>query len=255
MERDVFRKIVEWNNGRKRKPLILMGARQVGKTWLMDAFADRFYPGKCVRVDLQKNVRLRDRIETSDLDARSVVDLVQAATGKAVVPGETLLVLDEIQESPRTLNALKYFNQEMPDLAVMVAGSLLGLVVGKSDEKRKASAKTSFPVGKVHFLDVAPMSFSEFLRALGNPFLVEAVETGDWKTLDAMHDELVALLRKYFFAGGMPEAVAQFAENGDYAAVRTVQEDILRAYDADFAKHAPPDLLPKIRLLWNNVPA
>ena len=255
MERDVFRKIVEWNNGRKRKPLILMGARQVGKTWLMDAFADRFYPGKCVRVDLQKNVRLRDRIETSDLDARSVVDLVQAATGKAVVPGETLLVLDEIQESPRTLNALKYFNQELPDLAVMVAGSLLGLAVGKSDEKRKASAKTSFPVGKVHFLDVAPMSFSEFLRALGNPFLVEAVETGDWKTLDAMHDELVALLRKYFFAGGMPEAVAQFAENGDYAAVRTVQEDILRAYDADFAKHAPPDLLPKIRLLWNNVPA
>ena len=255
MERNVFKKIVEWNADRARKPLVLMGARQVGKTWLMDAFAEQFYPGKCVKVDLQENERLRARIDESDLDSRSLVDLIQAATGKAVVPGETLLVMDEIQESPRALNALKYFNQEMPRLAVMVAGSLLGLAVGKSETTRAARPRSSFPVGKVHFLDVAPMSFAEFLRALGNPYLVEAVESRTWALLDAMHDDFTALLRKYFFVGGMPEAVGAFAEDGNYAAVRAIQADLLRGCDADFAKHAPPEWLAKIRLLWRNVPA
>ena len=257
MQRDVFKKIIDWNSSRKRKPLILMGARQVGKTWLMDAFANEFYPDTYVKVDLQRDDMLRAKIDNSNIDPKTMLDIMQAATGKQIVPGKTLLIIDEIQESHKALNSLKYFNQEMPDLAIIVAGSLLGLAMGKSDEarKRKGRERGSFPVGKVSFLDVHPMSFSEFVRAVDNPFRLKALEAGDWKLLDAMREDFTTLLRKYLFVGGMPEAVADFAENGDYAGVRMAQDEILAAYDADFVKHAPPELLAKIRLLWKNIPA
>ena len=257
MQRDVFKKIIDWNSSRKRKPLILMGARQVGKTWLMDAFANEFYPDAYVKVDLQRDDMLRAKIDNSNIDPKTMLDIMQAATGKQIVPGKTLLIIDEIQESHKALNSLKYFNQEMPDLAIIVAGSLLGLAMGKSDEarKRKGRERGSFPVGKVSFLDVHPMSFSEFVRAVDNPFRLKALEAGDWKLLDAMREDFTTLLRKYLFVGGMPEAVADFAENGDYAGVRRAQDEILAAYDADFVKHAPPELLAKIRLLWKNIPA
>lgn len=257
MQRDVFKKIIDWNNSRKRKPLILMGARQVGKTWLMDAFANEFYPDAYVKVDLQRDDMLRAKIDTSNIDPKTMLDLMQAATGKQIVPGKTLLIIDEIQESPKALNSLKYFNQDMPDLAIIVAGSLLGLAMGKSGEARKREKRErgSFPVGKVSCLDVHPMSFSEFVRAVDNPFRLKALEAGDWKLLDAMREDFTTLLRKYLFVGGMPEAVADFAESGDYAGVRRAQDEILAAYDADFVKHAPPELLAKIRLLWKNIPA
>ena len=257
MQRDVFKKIIDWNSSRKRKPLILMGARQVGKTWLMDAFANEFYPDAYVKVDLQRDDMLRAKIDNSNIDPKTMLDIMQAATGKQIVPGKTLLIIDEIHESHKALNSLKYFNQEMPDLAIIVAGSLLGLAMGKSDEarKRKGRERGSFPVGKVSFLDVHPMSFSEFVRAVDNPFRLKALEAGDWKLLDAMREDFTTLLRKYLFVGGMPEAVADFAENGDYAGVRRTQDEILAAYDADFVKHAPPELLAKIRLLWKNIPA
>ena len=257
MQRDVFKNIIDWNSSRKRKPLILMGARQVGKTWLMDAFANEFYPDAYVKVDLQRDDMLRAKIDNSNIDPKTMLDLMQAATGKQIVPGRTLLIIDEIQESHKALNSLKYFNQEMPDLAIIVAGSLLGLAMGKSDEarKRKGRERGSFPVGKVSFLDVHPMSFSEFVRAVDNPFRLKALEAGDWKLLDAMREDFTTLLRKYLFVGGMPEAVADFAENGDYAGVRMAQDEILAAYDADFVKHASLELLAKIRLLWKNIPA
>ena len=258
MQRDVFQKIIDWNLGKKRKPLILMGARQVGKTWLMDEFANEFYPNSHVKVDLQRDDLLRARIDESNIDPKTMIDLIQASTGKQIVPGKTLLIIDEIQESHKALNALKYFNQEMPELAVVVAGSLLGLAVGKSEDARKRKkrkAQGSFPVGKVSFLDVHPMSFSEFVRAIDNPFRLKALENGDWKLVETLHEDFESLLRKYLFVGGMPEAVANFAESGDYAAVRRTQTEILTAYDADFVKHAPPELLPKIRLLWKNIPA
>ena len=255
MQRDVFQKIVDWNESHKRKPLILMGARQVGKTWLMDAFANEFYPDSHVKIDLQRDDMLRARIDESNIDPATIIDLVQAFTGKQVIPGKTLLIIDEIQESHKALNALKYFNQEMPQLAIIVAGSLLGLAMGKSDEPRKRKERGSFPVGKVSFLNVHPMSFSEFVRAVDNPFRLKALETGDWKLLDPMQEDFKSLLRKYLFVGGMPEAVAEFAETKDYSAVRRTQEEILAAYDADFVKHAPPELLAKIRLLWKNIPA
>ena len=255
MQRDVFKKIIDWNLSRKRKPLILMGARQVGKTWLMDAFANEFYPSSHVKIDLQRDDILRARIDNSNIDPKTMLDLMQATTGKQIVPGKTLLLIDEIQESHKALNALKYFNQEMPELAIIVAGSLLGLAMGKSDESRKRKERGSFPVGKVSFLDVHPMSFSEFVRAVDNPFRLKALETGDWKLLESMHEDFKTILRKYMFVGGMPEAVANFAETGDYADVRRIQDEILAAYDADFVKHAPPELLAKVRLLWKNVPA
>ncbi|MBO4288067.1 MAG: ATP-binding protein [Kiritimatiellae bacterium] len=255
MQRDVFQEIIEWNASRKRKPLILMGARQVGKTWLMDTFAEEFYPDAYVKVDLQRDDRLRRSIDETNIDPGSILELIQAATGKPVVPGKTLLIMDEIQESHKALNSLKYFNQEMPELAIMVAGSLLGLAMGKSDESRKRKEHGSFPVGKVSFLDVHPMSFSEFVRAVDNPFRFKVLATNDMPRMDTMQEDFKTLLRKYFFVGGMPEAVADFAETGDYAAVRRTQEEILAAYDADFVKHASAEILPKIRLLWNNIPA
>ena len=258
MQRDVFQKIIDWNLSSRRKPLILMGARQVGKTWLMDEFANEFYPDSHVKVDLQRDDLLRTRIDESNIDPKTMIDLFQASTGNQIVPGKTLLIIDEIQESHKALNALKYLNQEMPELAVIVAGSLLGLAVGKSEDARKRKkrkAQGSFPVGKVSFLDVHPMSFSEFVRAIDNPFRLKALENGDWKLVETLHEDFESLLRKYLFVGGMPEAVANFAESGDYAAVRKTQNEILTAYDADFVKHAPPELLPKIRLLWKNIPA
>ncbi len=258
MQRDVFQKIIDWNLSSRRKPLILLGARQVGKTWLMDAFANEFYPNSHVKVDLQRDDLLRARIDDSNIDPKTMIDLFQASTGKQIVPGKTLLLIDEIQESHKALNALKYFNQEMPELAIIVAGSLLGLAVGKSDDARKRKKRKvqgSFPVGKVSFLDVHPMSFSEFVRAVDNPFRLKALEDGDWEMVETLQEDFKFLLRKYLFVGGMPEAVANFAESGDYAAVRETQNEILTAYDADFVKHAPPELLPKIRLLWKNIPA
>lgn len=254
MYRKSFESLVKWKNSSKRKPLILMGARQVGKTWLMNEFSTAYYPNDTVRIDLQKNESLQRQIDASDLNPSGLIDLIQAFTGKTITPGKTLLIIDEIQESPQALNSLKYFNEEMPDLAILVAGSLLGLSMGKSDDK-KHPRKNSFPVGKVSFLDIHPLSFGEFVQAIDTPAHLKPLEEGNWTILDGLHGLYETLLRKYLFVGGMPEAVAEFAETGDYTSVRRIQSDILLSYDADFIKHAPPELLGKIRLLWHNVPA
>jgi len=255
MHRNIFSDIVSWNNRPKRKPLILMGARQVGKTWLMNEFAQSYYPHATVRIDLQRNELLCNQLEHSYLDPQSVINLIQAATGERIEAGRTLLIIDEIQESPSTLNSLKFFNEEMPDLTILVAGSLLGLSVGKSPAKRNEKPKSSFPVGKVNFLDVPPLTFTEFVRAVGNDLQAEALENADWTVLDALREKYTLLLKQYLFVGGMPEAVVEFADSGDYAAVRKIQSEILQSYDTDFVKHAPPELLGKIRLLWHNIPA
>ena len=254
MYRKALESLTEWHKSAKRKPLILMGARQVGKTWLMNEFAKTYYPNDTVRIDLQKNESLQRQIEASDLEPAVLIDLIQAFTGKTVTPGKTLLIIDEIQESPRALNSLKYFNEEMPDLAILVAGSLLGLSMGKSSDRRRVRTE-SFPVGKVSFLDVHPLSFAEFVQAVDSPARAKLLADGNWTLLDGFHGLFETLLRKYLFVGGMPEAVAEFAATGDYASVRRIQSDILQSYDTDFVKHAPPELLGKIRLLWHNVPA
>ena len=256
MKRKVYKELLKWHKSPDRKPLIVMGARQVGKTWLMEEFARREYPGNTVEVNLMKNEALRRRFEDVDLDAESIVDLLQLSSGKRIVPGKTLVIIDEIQEAPRALTALKYLQEEMPELAVMVAGSLLGLAVKReNDEDDDEGKKTSFPVGKVEYLDVRPMSFEEFLLAIGEEVKLDYLERGKWKALESVHEDLQELVRRYYFVGGMPEAVRKYVESKDMNAVRRVQKRILRDYDEDFAKHARPRLLMKIRLLWNSIPA
>lgn len=254
MEREISTKIVQWNASRKRKPLILMGARQVGKTWLMKDFAAKVYPDKAVFVNLMKEDSLRDALESSDLDPQTLIEAIEIKKNVKIVPGETLLVLDEIQESPRALTALKFFNEDLPELAVMAAGSLLGLSLRKG-RKNGERVRGSFPVGKVEFLDVRPMTFWEFLKATGEEMKLEKLRLRKWELVSLVHDDCVRLLKRYFFVGGMPEAVRDYVETGDLREVRKTQKAILRAYDKDFEKHASPALLAKIRLLWGNVPA
>ena len=259
MHRDCLEKIVEWNNSRKRKPLVLMGARQVGKTWLMEEFAKQNYPGKHVVVNFMRQRLLSDSIQESDIDPGKLIRLIQAETGQRVIPGETLLILDELQECPSALTSLKFFNEDMPELAVIAAGSLLGLSWGKGkDGKPKTGGSDtaySFPVGKVNRLDVYPMTFAEFLKANEKGSLVNAIVEGYWDTVKLLRGEYESLLKSYFVVGGMPAAVADWVETGVLAEVRKIQREILADYDDDFKKHAPKELLPKIRLLWDNIPS
>jgi len=257
MKRTVIEKIERWNvSSEARKPLILMGARQVGKTWLMRTFAEAYYPDNTVFVDLRDDVNLCEAIEASRADAMGILEIITTATGKKIVPGKTLLVLDEIQESPRLLSCLKYFHEKLPMLAVMAAGSLLGLALNREDKRKKVPAKkVSFPVGKVNFLEILPMTFSEFLDAIGEGEKRARLDERAWRTVEALHGAYCDLLKKYYFVGGMPEAVATYVREHDFAEVRKVQKEILLAYDKDFAKHAPAALLAKIRLLWNAIPS
>ena len=257
MKRDALAGIMKWDSsGSRRKPLILMGARQVGKTWLLKTFAAERYPNDTVFVDLHDDEPLRNAIEDGNTDALGILELVSTATGRKIEPERTLLVLDEIQESPRTLTSLKYFNEKVPGLAVIAAGSLLGLALNRSDRRRRklASTKVSFPVGKVNFLEIPPMTFAEFLDAMGEGEKRGRIEERAWPAVAAFHSAYSDLLKRYYIVGGMPEAVSVYCEEHDFAVVRKVQREILLAYDKDFAKHAPPALLPKIRLLWNSIP-
>ena len=262
MTRKCYKKLLEWNKSANRKPLILMGARQVGKTWLMEEFARNEYAGNTVSVNLMKNESLRSRFDTLNLDSDTIIDVIQLATGKRIVPGKTLLVIDEIQEAPRALTALKFLKEEKPELAVMVAGSLLGLAVKRDDEEENQDAaeksdarKTSYPVGTVDYLDVAPMSFEEFLWAIGEEMKAEYIVAEKWSAIEGFHEVLIDLVRRYYLVGGMPESVKTYAETRDFSEVRKVQKRILRDYDEDFAKHAKPRLLAKIRLMWESIPA
>ena len=259
MERKILKDIEEWDAGRTRKPLILMGARQVGKTWLMDEFANKHYPDDTVRVNFMKNDRLRENFESIDLDPQTVVETISINTGKKIVPGKTLLILDEIQESPRALTALKFFNEDMPELAVISAGSLLGLAVDRRKKKTKKNeidgAKASFPVGKVTFIDVPPMTFEEFLVAIGEDVKCEILRKRNWKMGNLFNKTFCEYLRKYYFIGGMPEAILAYREEKDFRSVRKAQKSILKAYEEDFVKHADGTLLSKIRLLWGTIPS
>ena len=267
MQRDVLPRILEWNARKNRKPLILMGARQVGKTWLMDAFAKEVYPHDTVYVNLMKMKKLRKSLDESDLSPEAVIERIGIALDADITPGKTLLVIDEIQESSTALTSLKFFNEDMPELAVIAAGSLLGLAVGRSKEEDRNATGTaveemnpneqrgSFPVGKVNFLDVLPMSFTEFVRAVGKVRLAALLDEGEPKKTAPYAEELADLLRRYLVVGGMPEAVGTYVATKDFRAVRETQEEILSAYDSDFVKHAPAAMLPKIRLLWRSIPS
>jgi len=262
MKRKVLSQMVAWNQRKVRKPLVLMGARQVGKTWLLNEFAKTVYGENAVYVNLMKMRALRGQLEVGDITPKSVLEKIGIALDVDIVPGKTLLLLDEIQESSSVLTSLKFFNEDMPELAIVAAGSLLGLAVGRAAENRSTTngenpneSRGSFPVGKVNLLNVFPLDFPEFVRAIGKNRLADILESGVPSASVPYAAELAEILKRYFLVGGMPEAVNSYADTNSMRVVRDVQTEILSAYDTDFVKHVPLSMLPKIRLLWNSIPS
>ena len=232
-----------WRLSARRKPLLLEGPRQTGKTWLLREFGRQEYQATAY-LDFEKTPTLQT-IFDGDFDPVRIVRQLEIATGTQITPGQTLIVLDEIQACPRALESLKYFNEQANEYHIACAGSLLGVALHE---------QSSFPVGKVNFIAVNPLSFAEFLHATGQQSLAEALAQPDWQLLAPFHDQLTSRLRDYLFTGGMPEVVDSFAATQDYAQAREIQQEILQAYDRDFSKHAPADQVPRIRAVWQSIP-
>jgi uncharacterized protein len=244
MKRVAIQRLKAWKESLNRKPLILSGARQVGKTWLMKAFA-RDHFKNVAYINFDGNPRMK-QLFSLDYNIPRLLSGLQAETATVITPGETLVIFDEIQTNPAALTSLKYFCEEASEYAIIAAGSLLGVSLQQG---------TGFPVGKVDTLDLYPMSFTEFLEALGEHQLVAMLESRDWELITAFKSKYSDWLRNYYFVGGMPEAVAVFSERRAYSEVRQVQHRLLRDYERDFSKHAPKEIVPRLRLLWNSMPA
>ena len=243
MRRDAMQQLYGWKEKTTRKPLIVRGARQVGKTWLMKEFASSAYR-QFAYINFEDNEVMKDVFQ-KDFDVERILMAIQLVTG-IVVDTETLIIFDEIQEAPRGLTALKYFQEKAPQYHVVAAGSLLGIAMHSND---------SFPVGKVDFMDLYPLSFSEFLEAVGQEAFARLLAKKDWGLIAAFRSKLIDLLKQYYYVGGMPEVVNAFINHKDYAEVRQLQQTILDSYDRDFSKHAPIAEVPRIRMIWRSVPA
>lgn len=243
VERDAYDRLLAWKASSRRKPLIISGARQVGKTWLMQEFGRREYDD-VVSLSFFDDDRLA-RMLFPDRQASGIVNRIEVYLERRIDPDRTLLIFDEIQEAPDALASLKSFAESAPQYQIVAAGSLLGVALHSG---------YSFPVGKVDFLDLYPLSFSEFLRAVGRSRLNDVLTRADPTEVGFFADELIGLLRRYHVVGGMPEAVTAYADRGDFAGVRDVQRQILRAYDLDFSKHAPVELVPRLRKTLASIP-
>lgn len=241
MIRYKINELYQWKERKNRKPLILQGARQVGKTWLMKTFAAEAFP-KHIYVNFEENVHLRNLFE-KDFDIERILFDIYVATGIRA-DENTLLLLDEIQEAPRGITALKYFCENLPQQPVVAAGSLLGITSHYRD---------SFPVGKVDFMTLYPLSFFEFLEAMGMRHLLEPMKQKRWESVATVQSLLENMLRQYYYVGGMPEVVQSFVEEKDLAQVRRLQSAILDSYDRDFSKHAPLEEVPRIRMVWQSI--
>ena len=244
MYRIAIEKLYKWKNSKRRKPLIIEGARQVGKTWLMKEFGKQAY-ADTVYINFDSNSRMAD-LFSADLDTDRLIMGLELYAGRKINPDNTLLVFDEVQEVPRALASLKYFYENAPQYHIVCAGSLLGIALHQG---------TSFPVGKVDFLKLYPLSFSEFLMATGNERFAELLKKQDYEMITSFKQTYIDALKHYYFVGGMPEAVQSFAESKDFNEVRAIQKRILAAYEQDFSKHAPNEIVPKIRMLWNSIPS
>ncbi len=252
-----IRKLESWWKSPRRKPLILEGARQVGKTWLMREFASSHYSNQVyVRFDRDRQLK---RIFERDFDVGRIVHELEIAFRTRIDSANTVLLFDEIQACGDALTSLKYFCEDRPDLHVIAAGSLLGLEY-RDDGEEKPDAQsdartTGFPVGKVNTIGVHPLSFVEFLSALGESGLADEICRRNWDTVDVFRERLVDLLKHYYVIGGMPEAVAAYAETRNFIDAIEVQKSILSGYRKDFAKHAPKIDVPRINLFWDAIPA
>lgn len=244
MYREATNYLIKWKESPRRKPLIIEGARQVGKTWLVKEFAKSHFRN-LVYINFEEQVYMRE-LFTTDYDVPRIIEAISAATHQVCTPDETLIFFDEIQEADNGLTALKYFRENAPQYHVIAAGSLLGIELHKQQ---------SFPVGKVQIMTLYPMSFFEFLTALNENALVKIIQKEDWDNIKLFAPKLQDLLRKYYYVGGMPEAVQSFSINGDWQEVREIQTEILQGYDRDFSKHAPAEVVPRIRMLWDSLPS
>jgi predicted AAA+ superfamily ATPase len=236
--------LVEWKDKKKRKPLIIKGARQVGKTWLMKEFGSLYFENVAY-INFDNNTRMQF-IFDGDYHIQRLIDGLQIEAGVIIKPHSTLIIFDEVQEVPKALSSLKYFYENAPDYVIIAGGSLLGVAIHKG---------TSFPVGKVDFCSLYPLSFCEFLEAMGEKALVKLLNQKDWQLVTAFKMKFIDYLRKYYYVGGMPEAVDEYAENGDYAEVRKIHQQILFSYEQDFSKHVPITQIPRIRSIWSSIPA
>ena len=243
MERIVYKQLLEWKNSRTRKPLILQGARQVGKTWILKDFAKREYKNLAY-ISCENNERMRELF--ADYDTERIIRGISAVTMQSIIPGETLIFIDEIQEIPKAVSSLKYFCENQNEYHIAVAGSLLGIALHEGE---------SFPVGKVDIIQLYPMNFEEFILALGKEKLLEILKSRNWNEISMMKTELIENLRVYYFTGGMPEVVDLFVKTQDIAKVRALQNRILADYVLDISKHAPKTEIPKISLVWNSIPS
>lgn len=243
MERLLLADLKKWKEKEGRKPLIIRGARQVGKTWLLKNFGSTCFKDTCYVNFEQKEVL--EAIFSGTLTPQRIIEQLSVYYGKKILPQETLLIFDEVQELPRALTSLKYFAEEAPEYAICCAGSLLGVALHEG---------TSFPVGKVDFLDLYPLSFREFLLANGEEMLVDYIMNGN-RDLLAFEEKLTDYLKRYFIIGGMPAVIMKWLETQDYNDVDDVQRQILAAYQNDFSKHAPRSLVEKIRYVWDSIPS
>ncbi|MCD7772196.1 MAG: ATP-binding protein [Oscillospiraceae bacterium] len=244
MYRTAIEKLMGWKKNPHRKPLIIEGARQVGKTWLMKEFGQLAYDDT-VYINFDSNPRMTE-LFASDLNTKRLIMGIELYSGRKINPENTLIIFDEVQEVPRALSSLKYFCEDAPEYNIVCAGSLLGIALHEG---------TSFPVGKVDFLKLYPLSFKEFLIATGCEQFADLLDKQDFGMITAFRQTYIDALKHYYFVGGMPEAVQSFADNRDFGKVREIQKKIIQAYEQDFSKHAPADIVPKIRMVWNSIPS
>ena len=244
MYRSAMEQLNKWKQKTNKKPLIVRGARQVGKTWLMKEFGKTAYE-KTVYINFDNNPQMKE-LFSLDMRIDRIIMGIELYVGHKISPHNTLLIFDEVQEVPKALSSLKYFNETAPEYQIVCAGSLLGIALHQG---------TSFPVGKVEFMDLYPLSFTEFMRAMGKEQFVDLLDKGDFEMATMFRQDYVDLLKYYYYVGGMPEVVQSFVDNRDFNEAREIQECILAAYEQDFSKHAPNEVVPRIRMLWNSIPA
>ena len=243
MDRFALEKLKQWKEKKNRKPLIIRGARQVGKTWLMKEFGRTCFK-KTAYVNFDSNTRMRQVFE-GDINIERMILAISAETGVSINSQDTLLIFDEVQEVPKALTALKYFCEEAPQYAIVAAGSLLGVAMHKG---------TSFPVGKVDFMDLYPLNFREFLCALGEERFVEILDSSDTDMVTMFKSKYMDRVREYYYVGGMPEVVQCYVDTKDFNEVREIQKNLLNYYQQDFSKHAEATLVPRLNLVWNSIP-
>lgn len=244
MQRTAIKKLKEWKDEKDHKPLIIEGARQVGKTWLMKEFGKQYYE-QVVYLHFDNNPELAAVFE-HDYKISRLIEAFEILSGIKINPDNTLIIFDEVQECPRALTSLKYFNENAPEYDIVAAGSLLGLIHHEG---------TGFPVGKVSFLNLYPMDFFEFARALGEDRFIELIEKKDFQMIKIFNNEFEKLVKMYCYIGGMPEVVQDFINNRDYKRVREIQKTILASYENDFSKYVPANTVEKIRMLWQTIPS